>query len=57
MLYILKHIDIFIILVLKIKSVSDEKVKANQDRVYFQHLHLFLTTKNSLFTSDIHWKV
>ena len=37
-------------------SVSDENVQANQDRVYFEHLYLFLTTKkNSLFTSDIHY--
>ena len=25
-------------------SVSDEKVQANQDRVYFKHLYLFLTS-------------
>ena len=39
-------------------SVSDENVQANQDRVYFEHLYLFLTTKKiikSLFTSDIHY--
>ena len=26
-------------------SVFDEKVQANQDRVYFQHLYLWPTTK------------
>ena len=36
-------------------SVSDEKVQANQDRFCFKHSYLFITTKNSLFTSDIHY--
>ena len=36
-------------------SVSDEKVQANRDRVYFQHLYLWLTTKKSLLTLDIHY--
>ena len=41
-------------------SVSDKKVYANQGRFYFYfyHLYLFLSTKNSLFVSDIQylWK-
>ena len=36
-------------------SVSDEKDPANQDSVYFYHFHLFLTYKNNLFTSDLHY--
>ena len=41
-------------------SVSDKKVYANQGRFYFffYHLYLFLSSKNSLFVSDIQylWK-
>ena len=36
-------------------SVSDEKVQANRDRVYFKHLYLWLTTKIRLLTSDTHY--
>ena len=35
-------------------SVSDEKVQANEDRVYFFSIRIyFLPQKNNLFTSDI----
>ena len=33
-------------------SVSDGRVQANQGPVYFDHLYIFLSTKN---TSDIHY--
>ena len=40
-------------------SVSDEKVQANQDRDYFKHLYLFLTTKKLFiyfrYTSSLKW--
>ena len=36
-------------------SISDEKVQAKQGQIYFYHLYLFLSTKNSLFTSDINY--
>ena len=70
--YILKHFDIYINKCWKWNrgwvykgakspvSVSDKKVYANQGRFYFYfyHLYLFLSTKNSLFVSDIQylWK-
>ena len=54
MLFILKH-DLGLRGTKSPVSVFDEKLQANQDRVHFKHLYLFLTTKNSLFTSDIHY--
>ena len=37
-------------------SVSDEKVQANRDNVYILSICiLWFTTKNILFTSDIHY--
>ena len=34
--------------------VSDEKVQANQDHVYFLHLYLFLTTKKIAYLLQIY---